>query len=217
MNIAPVVIIPQNYEELSHSERSQIIPICIRAFDRHGQRIAQEWFSLGVAPIRKELVGLASYALGDPWCGSELAEAAVHRLWVRHGHSVGVHPERRVMKKAIRIAEVLKSGDWKKGKYPSLFLALESMDEKVRDQTLPDPNEYAVQFEREIMLNSIADRLEREGREAGTGARRRRVCAVQIHFFAFTTLYNEFQQNSTRVNISQHVPTVSTIHNKIQH
>ena len=146
--MGPVVVIPQNYEELSDSERSQIIPICIRAFDCHGQPIATEWFFLGVEPIRKELVSLAHYALGDPWCASELAETAVHRLWVRHGHSVGLHPERRVMKKAIRIAEVLKSGDWKKGKYPSLFLALESMDEKIRDQTLPDPNEYAVQFER---------------------------------------------------------------------
>lgn len=159
----PVVIIPPNYEELLHSERKRIIPICIQAFDCYGQRIAGEWFSRGVAPIRRELVAMAEHVLGDSWRASELSEVTVHRLWARHGHSVGRHPERRVLKKATFIADELKKGDWKQMKYPNLYLALDSMDEWIREQTLAEPYQHAEQLERQIMLNSIADHLEREG------------------------------------------------------
>jgi hypothetical protein len=161
--MTPVVVIPTNYEELSHSERKRIIPICIQAFDRYGHQIAGEWFSRGVAPIRRELVAMAEHTLGDPWCVSELSEATVHRLWARHGHSVGRHPERRVLKKASWIAGELKNGDWKKMKYPNLYLALDSMDEKIRDQTLAEPYLDVERLERQIMLDSIADHLDREG------------------------------------------------------
>ena len=95
----PIVVIPQNYDDLSHAQRKQTIPICIRACDRYGQPIVPEWFFSGVAPVRKQLVRIAHYALGDPWCVSELAEAAVHRLWARHGSAVGRCPARRVLKR----------------------------------------------------------------------------------------------------------------------
>jgi hypothetical protein len=162
--MSPVVVIPQNYEELPYPQRKQIVPICISSLDRHGRPIASEWFFSGVAPVRKELVGLAHYALGDPWCASELAETTVHRLWSRHGSSVGRYPARRVLKKAMWIAEELKSGGWRKMKYPNLYLALESLDEKIRDQALADPNQYPERLEKQIMLDSIEDRLEDEGR-----------------------------------------------------
>jgi hypothetical protein len=157
-------MIPDNYEELPQGQQKQIIPICMRAFDGNGREIATEWFSRGVAPIRRELVGMAHHALGDPWRASELAETTVHRLWARHGDCVGRYPARRVLKKAVWIAEELKSGDWRKMKYPNLYLALDSLDEKIRDQALADPLENAKRLEEQIMLDSIEDRLQREGR-----------------------------------------------------
>ena len=76
---------------------------------------------------------------------------------------MGRYPARRVLKKAVWVAEELKNSDWRRMKYPNLYLALDSLDENMRDQTLADPNEYVKQFERQITLDSIEDRLEREG------------------------------------------------------
>src|SRR5260370_371628 len=163
--MSSVVVIPHDYEELSYALRKQIIPICITAFDRHGQPIAPEWFSAGVGPVRKQLVRIAQFALGDPWCVSELAEATVHNLWARYGSGVGECPARRVLKKAMWLAAELKAGDWRRRKYPNLYVALDGLDEKVRDHTLADPKEYAELFERQIMLNSIEDRLKNEGKD----------------------------------------------------
>ena len=49
-------------------------------------------------------------------------------------------------------------------KYPHLYLALDSFDEKIREQALADPSENAQRLEEQIMLDSIDDRLQREGR-----------------------------------------------------
>jgi hypothetical protein len=49
--MAPVVVIPQNYEDLPHAQREEIVPICITACDQYGQEIAPEWFFDGVAPV----------------------------------------------------------------------------------------------------------------------------------------------------------------------
>ena len=162
--MAHVVVIPQNYEDLPSVQRKQIIPICITDCDGLGHQIASEWFVDGVAPVRKQLVGLAHHVLGDPWRVSELAETTVHRLWARHGSEVGRYPARRVLVKAKWVAQELKNGDWRKTKYPKLYLALDALDEKIRDQTLADPNEYPKLFEQQIMLDSVEDRLNREGR-----------------------------------------------------
>jgi hypothetical protein len=159
-----VVVIPDDYEELPLSQRKEIIPICIRARDVHGRAIAPEWFSRGVAPVRRELVGMAQHELGDPWCASELAETTVHRLWARHGDSVGHYPARRVLKKAVWIAWELKTGDWREMKYPNLYFALDSLDEKIKEQALVDPSESPQRLEEQIMLDSIEDGLRREGR-----------------------------------------------------
>ena len=159
-----VVVIPDNYEKLPPAQRKEIIPICIRARDEHGRRIAPDWFSRGVAPVRRELVGMAQHELGDPWCASELAEATVHRLWARHGDSIGHHPARRVLKKAVWIAWELKAGHWHQMKYGDLYLPLDSLDEKIREQALADPAESPQRLEEQIMLDLIEDRLRREGR-----------------------------------------------------
>ncbi len=165
-----LVVIPQNYEDLPEAQREQIIPICMAARDRKGQLIEPRWFFEGVAPVRKHLVSLAHYALGDPWCVSELAEATVHRLWSRYGASVGRCPWRRVLKKAIWMAEELRIGDWRKRKYPNLYLGLDSLDQKIREQVLVDPSTYVDLLEQQIMLDSIEERLKQEGR--GGNARR---------------------------------------------
>jgi hypothetical protein len=62
------------------------------------------------------------------------------------------------------LGEELKIGDWRRRKYPNLYVALDALDEKVREQALADPNEYAELFEQQIMLNSVEDRLRQEGR-----------------------------------------------------
>jgi hypothetical protein len=162
--MAPVVVIPPNYDDLSHAQREQIVPICITAYDRHGEAIAPQWFSDGVAPVQKQLVRIAQYALGDPWCVSELAEVTVHRLWDRYGSAVGRCPARRVLKKAMWLGEELKIGDWRKRKYPNLYVGLDALEEKIREQVLADPNEYAELFEQQIMLNTVEERLQHEGR-----------------------------------------------------
>jgi hypothetical protein len=159
-----VVVIPDNYEELPLSQQKEIIPICIRASDERGHRIAPDWFSRGVAPVQKELVGMARHELGDPWRASELAEATVHRLWARHGDSIGHHPDRRVLKKAVWIAWELKAGHWHQMKYGDLYLALDFLDEKMKIQALADPVESAERLEQQMMLDSIENRLRREGR-----------------------------------------------------
>lgn len=159
-----LIVIPQNYEDLPDAQREQIIPICIAARDRKGQLIEPRWFFEGVEPVRKHLVNLAQYALGDAWCVSELAEATVHRLWSRYGASLGRCPWRRVLKKAIWMAEELKIGDWRKRKYPNLYLGLDGLDEKIREQMLVDPTTYVELLEQQIMLDSIEERLKKEGR-----------------------------------------------------
>jgi hypothetical protein len=62
------------------------------------------------------------------------------------------------------IAYELKIGDWRKMKYPNLYMAIETLDDKIRDQTLVDPRTYAAEFERQVLLDMIEDRLNREGR-----------------------------------------------------
>ena len=158
------VVIPQDYDELPEALRRQAVPICIAAFDRHGQPINPEWFSRGVAPVRQHLVNIARFTLGDPWCVSELTEESVHRLWARYGNALGCSPARRVLKKALSLGTELNMGDWRRRKYPKLYVALDALDQKIRDHTLADPTKYAAIFEQQIMLNAVEDRLEEEGR-----------------------------------------------------
>ncbi len=161
-----VAIVPQNYDELPEPVRRRIIPICIATVDRLGKPVNPEWFSLGVAPVRAHLVRIARYWLGDPWCASELAEETVHRLSRHYGNVIPSYPARRVLKKANRLAVELNVGDWRKRKHPNLYVALDAMDAKLRDRALADPSQSPAVFERQILLDSVEDRL---GQEAQTG------------------------------------------------
>jgi hypothetical protein len=158
------VVIPQDYDDLPEALRRQTVPICIAAYDRDGQAINPDWFSLGVAPVRQQLVNIARFTLGDPWCASELTEESVHRLWARYGNALGSAPARRVLKKALSLGVELNVGDWKRRKYSKLYLALDALDEKIRDHMLADPTKYPLLFEQQIMLNQVEDRLHEEGR-----------------------------------------------------
>ncbi len=158
------VVVPQDYFDLPDSRRSRIIPICIAAKDRHGKLICPDWFSRGVEPVRRTLVRIAQYYLGDPWCVSEVAEETVHRLWARYGNALGDAPHRRVVKKAMRVSSRLSMGDWRQWKHPKLYSALELMDDKIRDQVLADPRQSPADFERQILFDSYDARLGREGR-----------------------------------------------------
>lgn len=159
-----VVVIPQDYEKLPEALRKRIVPICIAAYDHNGQLIAPDWFWRGVAPVHKQLVGMARFMLGDPWCVSELAEAVVHKLWARYGSALGAAPQRRVLKKAMREAREINIGDWRKRKKPQFYLALATLDEKVREHVLADPHQWPALFERELLLDTYEERLGREGR-----------------------------------------------------
>ena len=159
-----VVVIPQDYEKLPEARRKRIVPICIAAYDHNGQLIAPDWFWRGVAPVHKQLVRMAGFMLGDPWCVSELAEAVVHKLWARYGSALGTAPQRRVLKKAMREAREINIGDWRKRKKPQFYLALATLDEKVREHVLADPHQWPALFEREILLDTYEERLGREGR-----------------------------------------------------
>ena len=55
-------------------------------------------------------------------------------------------------------------GDWRKRKHPKLYLALDALDEKIRDQTLADPRKYPEVLERQIILNQVEERLDGQGK-----------------------------------------------------
>jgi hypothetical protein len=154
-----VAVIPHDYDDLPEPLRRRIIPICIATIDRQGKPINPEWFSRGVAPVRRELVRIARYWLGDPWCVSELAEETVHRLSKMYGSVMPSYPARRVLKKANRLGGELNVGDWRKRKHPKLYVALDAMDAKVRDRVLADPSQCPAVFERQILLDSMDDSL----------------------------------------------------------
>lgn len=90
-----VVTIPFNYEQLPPSEQAKIVPICIKATDDEGNLIDWGWFE-AVARVQDELRALAKAWLEDVWRVSEIAEAAVHRLWNKHRHNLGRRPSTRV-------------------------------------------------------------------------------------------------------------------------
>jgi hypothetical protein len=159
-----VVVIPQDYEKLPEALRKRTVPICIAAYDHNGQQIAPEWFWRGVAPVHKQLVRMARFMLGDPWCVSELAESVVHKLWARYGSALGMAPQRRVLKKAMREAREISIGDWRMRKRPQFYLALATLDEKVRERVLADPRQWPALFERELLLDAFEERLGQEGR-----------------------------------------------------
>ena len=75
----------------------------------------------------------------------------MNRLWERYGNNVGFAPARRVLRKAIHVALELRAGDRRKLKYPKLYVALDALDEGIRDRMSLDPCEFAALFEQQVM------------------------------------------------------------------
>ncbi len=160
-----VVIIPFDYEQLPESKQKSIVPICIASMDRHGNLVARVWFEQGVAPIQDQLRNIARYKLGDVRLVSELAEITVHKLWERHGEDAGVFPWRRVWARAIWEARDMAAGDSQWRIRHTVPLALGSLEQDLYGNGLTDPTSYDEIYERELLVELVERRIERDHRD----------------------------------------------------
>lgn len=156
-----IVIIPFDYEDLPDSERSKLIPICIESVDSHGEAIAPVWFEKGVAPIRRQLVGLARNSLGDGWLASELTEVSIHKLWARHGCNAGDSPWRRVWRSALWEARNLAAGDWRVRRQRVILKTMQELEADFPERRV-DPTEN---YHHRLLLDSLDARMRAEGRD----------------------------------------------------
>jgi hypothetical protein len=160
-----VVIIPFDYEQLPDAQRKTIVPICIASLDRHGNPIARVWFEQGVAPVQDQLRGIARYRLGDVGRVSELAEITVHKLWEQHGEDAGIWPWRRVWARAIWEARDMAVGESQWRIRHTVPLALGSLEQDLYGNGLTDPTCYDEVYERELLVELVERRIERDHRE----------------------------------------------------
>jgi hypothetical protein len=159
------VIFPFDYEQLPDAQRNSIVPICIASVDRHGNPIARVWFEQGVAPVQDQLRGVARYKLGDVRRVSELAEVTVRRLWERHGADAGLLPWRRVLTRAVWEAREMAVGGSKWRMKHTIPMALTSLDQECFGTSMTDRNRYEEIYERNLLVELIEHRIEREHRE----------------------------------------------------
>jgi hypothetical protein len=160
-----VVIIPFDYEQLPESQRKTIVPICIASVDRHGNPIARVWFEEGVVPVQNQLRNLARYKIRDVRRVSELAEITVHKLWERHGQDAGIWPWRRVWARAIWEARDLAAGESRWHIKHTVPLALNSLEQDLYGNGLPDPTDYDQVYERELLIELVQRRIEHDHRD----------------------------------------------------
>jgi len=159
------VIIPFDYDQLSHDQQKAIVPICIASVDRYGNEIARVWFEEGVAPIQGQLRGLARYKLRDVHRVSELAEATVHKLWERHGEDAGILPWHRVLTWAVWEAREMAMGGSNWRMKHTVPVALTMLDQECFGTSMTDPNSYEEIYELGLLVELIERRIEREHRE----------------------------------------------------
>ncbi|MGI9074127.1 MAG: hypothetical protein ACR2JB_23075 [Bryobacteraceae bacterium] len=155
-----VVTIPFDYEELSPSEQAGIVPICIKATDEEGNPIDWGWFE-AASRVQEPLRALARSLLDDVWRASEITEAAVHNLWNRHGHRLGLQPSRRVYAAAKWEARDRKAGSWQSRR--RVLRAFEDLEEVVRKRVLIDPANYGRVYEDELYFEELRKQLEAQG------------------------------------------------------
>ena len=160
-----VVIVPFDYEQLPESQRKLIDPICIASVDRHGNPIARIWFEQGVDPVQEQLRNIARYKLGDVRLVSELVEITVHKLWERHGEDAGNSPWRRVLARAIWEARDMAAGDSQWLIRHTVPLAIGSLEQDLYGNGLPDPTNYDEVYERELLVELVERRIERDHRD----------------------------------------------------
>ena len=159
------VIIPFDYEQLPDAQQKAVVPICIPSVDRQGNPIARIWFEEGVAPVQDQLRDLARHKLGDVRRVSELAEITVHKLWERHGEDAGACPSRRVLARAVWEARDLAAGGSQWRIAHTVPLALGSLEQDLYGNGLPDPTHYEEVYERELLIELVERRIEKDHRE----------------------------------------------------
>jgi hypothetical protein len=156
------VTIPFEYEDLPAPRQAAIIPICIQRTDRDGSPIAWGWFD-AAARVQQRLRSLARYVLEDECQVSELAESALHSLWYKHGSDFGRSPGRRLYTQARWQAQDLKAGG--RNTRRGVLLALDDVDQAVRDSLMADPADYSQMYQRKLDLDAVTERLVNEGCE----------------------------------------------------
>jgi hypothetical protein len=153
----PVVIIPFGYD----SDRDRVIPICLPTTDDSDRPIAWGWFE-AVARVQNPLRHLASTILRDEWRVSELTETALKTVWREHGENYGVSPSSRVYKQAQWSALDLQVGGSERDRR-GLNVALEDLDEAIRDRVLVDPCDYGLRYGQEMDLAKVGALLRSKG------------------------------------------------------
>ncbi len=156
-----VVTIPFDYQELAPAQQAAIVPICIKATDDEGAAIDWGWFE-ATARVQDPLRALARSWLDDVWRVSEITEAAVHSLWKKHRHRLGLCPSKRVFAAAKWQARDRRSGTWHNRR--GILLGLDDLEVVVRERVLADPQNYGRVYDNELYFKELAERLEAEGR-----------------------------------------------------
>jgi hypothetical protein len=156
-----IVIIPFGFMTLSSDEQSSVVPICLTRNDAEGKNIAWGWFE-AVAKIQIPLRLLADQVLNDIWRVSEVADLAVQSVWANHGSDLGRHPEGRIYSQATSYAQDLRVGT--RRQRVGLTVALEGLDEFVRDRVLIDPADYDARYMAGIQLSQLTQRAQDAGR-----------------------------------------------------
>jgi hypothetical protein len=156
-----IVIIPFDFMTLSPDEQNRVVPICLTRNDAEGNKIAWGWFE-AVAKIQMPLRLLADRVLKDIWRVSEVADLAVQSVWANHGTDFGRRPEGRIYSPATSYAQDLRVGT--RRQRVGLTVALEGLDEFVRDSVLIDPADYDARYMAGIQLSQLTQRAQDAGR-----------------------------------------------------
>jgi hypothetical protein len=143
-----LITIPSDFVE----GETKVVPICIRAEDSLGNRIAEGWIN-GVIRVADGLRSLSRRILQDEWRVSELADETVQDLWDEHGENVGAKPHSRVYAHAQWKALDKRAGGIRARK----GLEVELVDHIYR--TLRDPGNFAAEYERRDLLHRLSARL----------------------------------------------------------
>lgn len=143
-----LITIPADYVE----GESTVVPICIRAEDSAGNRIAEGWIQ-GVIRAADGLRRLARRILEDEWRASELADETVQDLWYVHREDVGRRPHSRVYSHAKWKALDKRAGG---------IRARKGLDVELLDHifhTVKDSEDFVLDVERRDLLDRLQNRL----------------------------------------------------------
>jgi hypothetical protein len=157
-----IVVIPFDFANLSPLEQEKVVPICLTRKDKNGNNIAWGWFE-AVVKIQAPLKSLARRVLQDAWRVSEVADLAVQSVWASHGHDLGRRPEARIYSQATSYAQDLRAGT--RRERCGRTVALEDLEESIRNSALRDPADYDARYIAGIQLSRLTQRLEEEGRQ----------------------------------------------------